>query len=130
MPKAANKVDFDNMTAEQVIAMYGKDELANMTFVEIEAKYGEEVAICAGIVADPDTRELTDEDLARMRPADEVAPHIVEAYRRGRGKQKAPTKDRISICLDADLTAHFRASGKGWQTRLNDTLRRAVFGNH
>ena len=130
MPKAANKVDFDNMTAEQVVAMYGKDELANMTFVEIEAKYGEEVAICAGIVADPDTRELTDEDLARMRPADEVAPHIVEAYRRSRGKQKAPTKDRISICLDADLTAHFRASGKGWQTRLNDTLRRAVFGNH
>ena len=130
MPKAANKVDFDNMTAEQVIAMYGKDELANMTFVEIEAKYGEEVAICAGIVADPNTRELTDKDLARMRPADEVAPHIVEAYRRGRGKQKAPTKDRISICLDADLTAHFRASGKGWQTRLNDTLRRAVFGDH
>lgn len=130
MPKAANKVDFDNMTAEQVVAMYGKDELANMTFVEIEAKYGEEVAICAGIVADPDTRELTDEDLARMRPAYEVAPHIVEAYRRGRGKQKAPTKERISICLDADLTAHFRASGKGWQTRLNDTLRRAVFGNH
>ena len=130
MPKAANKVDFDNMTAEQVVAMYGKNELANMTFVEIEAKYGEEVAICAGIVADPDTRELTDEDLARMRPADEVAPHIVEAYRRGRGKQKAPTKERISICLDADLTAHFRASGKGWQTRLNDTLRRAVFGNH
>ena len=130
MPKATNKVDFDSMTAEQVIAMYGKDELANMTFVEIEAKYGEEVAICAGIVADPDTRELTDEDLARMRPADEVAPHIVEAYRRGRGKQKAPTKDRISIYLDADLTAHFRASGKGWQTRLNDTLRRAVFGDH
>ena len=129
MRKTASKVDFENMTAEQIVALYGKDELAEMTFAEIEAKYGEEVAICAGIVADPDTRELTKEDFARMRPATEVAPHIVEGYRRTRGQQKAPTKDRISICLDADITAHFRATGKGWQTRLNDTLRRAVFGD-
>ena len=129
MRKTASKVDFENMTAEQIVALYGKDELAEMTFAEIEAKYGEEVAICAGIVADPDTRELTKEDFARMRPATEVAPHIVEGYRRTRGQQKAPTKDRISIYLDADITAHFRATGKGWQTRLNDTLRRAVFGD-
>ena len=117
-----------NMTAEEVVAKFGKDELANMTFAEIEAKYGEEVAICAGIVADPDTRELTEEDFARMRPVSEVAPHLIERHRRGRGKQKAPTKTPITIRLDADIAEHFRASGSGWQTRLNATLREALFG--
>ena len=105
-----------------------KDDLTTMTFDEIAAKYGEEAAINAGIAADPDTWELTTEDFAQMRPASEVHPEFVERWRRTRGKQKAPTKEHISIRLDADLAAHFRASGPGWQTRLNDTLRRAVFG--
>ena len=89
----------------------------------------EEEDINRGIALDPDSPEWTDEDFSRARPAAEVVPHIVEEYNRTRGKQKAPTKERISVRLDSDLTAHFRASGKGWQTRLNDTLRRAVFGS-
>ena len=63
-----------------------------------------------------------------MRPASEVIPTIVEAYRRTRGKQKAPVKEQITIRLDADVVAHFRNEGRGWQTRLNAALRRAVFG--
>ncbi|MCE2450450.1 MAG: BrnA antitoxin family protein [Candidatus Latescibacteria bacterium] len=35
----------------------------------------------------------------------------------------------MSIRLDADLAEHFRNSGPGWQMRLNDALRRAVFGD-
>ena len=85
------------MTAAEVVEKYGKDELANMSFDEIEAKYGEEVAICAGIVADPDTTEWTDENWSRARPAAEVVPHIVERWRRAKaGKQKLGTKERIT----------------------------------
>ncbi|MDE0459906.1 MAG: type II toxin-antitoxin system HicB family antitoxin [Chromatiales bacterium] len=52
----------------------------------------------------------------------------IERHRRGRGKQKAPTKTPITIRLDADIAEHFRATGPGWQTRLNATLREALFG--
>ena len=74
--------------------MPGNRDLKGLTFDEIAARYGEEAAIAAGIAADPDARELTDTDFARMRPASEVVPVIVEAYRRTRGKQKAPVACR------------------------------------
>lgn len=64
-----------------------------------------------------------------MRPAKEVLPDIVEEYTRSRGQrgpQKEPVKERITIRLDADVVAHFRATGKGWQTRLNDALKKQI----
>ena len=87
----------------------------------------EESAIHAAIEADPDSLELDEEWFARARPVSDEHPLIVERSRR-RGKQKAATKEHISIRLDADLAAHFRSTGPGWQTRLNNTLREAVFG--
>ena len=101
---------------------------SDLTFAQIEAEYGEETAINVGIGRDPDAPEWTEEDWARARPAIEVEPELVEWSRRTRGKQKAPVKELVSIRLDPDITAHFRATGPGWQTRLNDTLRKAVFG--
>ena len=95
---------------------------------EIATKHGEEAAIQAGIAADPDTRKLTEEDFFRMRPAFQVVPEVVEYWRRGRSRHKAPTKLQTTIRLDADLMVHFRAGGAGWQTRISDTLRQAVFG--
>jgi len=44
--------------------------------------------------------------------------------RRGRGPQKAPTKVLTSLRLDADVIAFFRAQGAGYQSRINDALRR------
>ena len=80
----------------------------------------EDAAIQRGIEADPDTFELTDEFVAGMRPAAEVLPHIVR-----RGPQKAARKVPVSIRLDADLVRRLRASGPGWQGRVNDLLRKA-----
>ena len=57
-----------------------------------------------------------------MRPASEVVPEIVEAYRRSRGLQKEPTKVPVSIRLDSEVVTYFRSQGKGWQTRINEIL--------
>jgi uncharacterized protein (DUF4415 family) len=44
--------------------------------------------------------------------------------RPGRGPQKAPTKILTSLRLDADVIAFFRSQGPGYQSRINDALRR------
>ena len=87
----------------------------------------EEAAIQRGIAADPDNPELTEEDFARMRPAREVVPEIVAEYeRRTRGPQKAPRKVPVTVRLDHDLVEKLRASGPGWQSRMNGLLRKAL----
>jgi len=43
--------------------------------------------------------------------------------RRARGPQKAPLKVPTTIRFDADVLAELKASGKGWQTRVNDAMR-------
>ena len=44
--------------------------------------------------------------------------------RRGRGPQKAPTKVLTTVRLDADVISFFRAQGSGYQSRINDALKR------
>lgn len=75
---------------------------------------------------DYENPEWTREDFARARPASEVVPAVVAAYRRVRGPQRRPTKRLISLRLDPDVIDHFRARGPGWQARINSTLRKAV----
>ena len=47
-------------------------------------------------------------------------------FRRGCGPQKTPTKVSTTVRVDADVLAYFRATGPGYQTRMNDALRRAM----
>lgn len=46
--------------------------------------------------------------------------------RRGRGLQKTPTKRPLSLRLSPEVIEYFQATGKGWQTRINDVLRKYV----
>ena len=46
--------------------------------------------------------------------------------KRGRGPQRAPTKVLTTVRLDADILAFFKAQGSGYQTRINDELRKVV----
>ena len=61
-------------------------------------------------------------------PNDEaaVAAFWAKAAVRTRGAQKSPTKVPTTIRFDADVLAALKASGKGWQTRVNEAMREWV----
>src|SRR3990172_536110 len=46
--------------------------------------------------------------------------------RHGRGPQKTPTKVLTTVRLNADVLAFFKAQGSGYQTRINNELRKVV----
>lgn len=73
-----------------------------------------------------DSPPLTDEMLRSMRPLSETNPELIAAVRRYRGQQKAPTKQMVTLRLDPDVVEAFRATGTGWQRRMNDALRKAA----
>jgi len=61
--------------------------------------------------------------LRKLRPASEALPELVQAYRRSRGRPKlAHPKDLVSLRLDVNVIAAFKADGPGWQTRINAVL--------
>jgi len=48
-----------------------------------------------------------------------------QLVRRGRPKSAAP-KMRVTLRIDSDVLEAFRKTGDGWQTRINDALRKAI----
>jgi uncharacterized protein (DUF4415 family) len=75
----------------------------------------EDATITAAAMSDPDSIPLTDEEWKEVEKTGRVG-------RRGRPKA-GTTKEHITLRVDADIVAAFRASGSGWQSRINDILR-------
>ncbi len=71
------------------------------------------------------TREMSEKAVTFS----ELPQGLQEKLRRFRGPQKKPTKVPTTVRLDADVLAALRATGKGWQTRMNDALRDLVAKN-
>lgn len=68
-------------------------------------------------------------------PYDPNDPQAVAAFwaaatvRRGRGRPPvAVPRPTLNMRVDADVLAAFKATGPGWQTRINAVLRQAVQG--
>jgi uncharacterized protein (DUF4415 family) len=76
---------------------------------------------------DHELPELGDDFFARARPAAEVMGEafMERARRPGRPRSAAP-KIEVKIRLDAQVVEHLRETGKGWQTRVNAELAKAV----
>ena len=72
----------------------------------------EDAAITAAAMSDPDARPLTDEEWEAVKPRLRVGRPPAEVR-----------KVSTTIRFDADLLAAMKASGPGWQTRVNDAMR-------
>jgi len=83
------------------------------------------------IAADTDAPEATDEQLSRARPFTVAFPELAANMRSGVthrpiGRPHNPArKVSVSLRLDPDVLEKFKGAGPGWQTRINDALRKA-----
>lgn len=77
---------------------------------------------------DLDNPEWTKADFAKAGRPDAVLPaEVLAAFpRTTRGAQKAPTKVPLSIRLSPEVVAHYKATGPGWQTRIDEDLKKAA----
>ena len=70
----------------------------------------EDAQITAAALTDPDNLPLTDAELSQ--------------FKRMRGRPLGSgTKEQVTLRLDTEILEQFRATGNGWQTRINEALR-------
>lgn len=77
----------------------------------------EDAAITNAALSDPDARPLTDEEWAAAKPGVRRVGRPVAAVR----------KVSTTIRFDADVLEAMKATGPGWQTRVNDAMRALLF---
>lgn len=73
---------------------------------------------------DGEVGDLSKVDTFAFKPFSAL-PASLQAKLRGRPKATT-TKEPVKIRLDADVLQALRATGDGWQTRINDTLRASL----
>ncbi len=76
-----------------------------------------------------EVREWTKEDFARAVPFSQLPESLQTklcSLKKPRGPQKSPTKEVVTIRLSRDVVERLRASGPGWQTRVDTALRQWV----
>ena len=56
----------------------------------------------------------------------DLRPSDLARIRGKRGPQKVPTKIPVSIRLSPEVVKHFKEKGPGWQSKIDDALRKIV----
>lgn len=79
---------------------------------------------------DRENPEWTKEDFAKAKRVWDIPElaHLSNRKRGERGPQKSPTKQQVTLRLDRDVVERFRSTGAGWQSRINEALRKAKVG--
>ena len=71
-----------------------------------------------------EVRELTRDDFKHFQPASDVLPKELAAILPKRGRPAGLSKKiSTTVRFDNDILAAFKATGKGWQSRMNSALR-------
>jgi len=69
-----------------------------------------------------EVRELTEDDFKAAIPFSALPASLQAKLRTPRGPQVAPRKERITIRLSHEVVEHFRATGPGWQAKMDRVL--------
>jgi len=68
-------------------------------------------------------RRMSDADIVRDGDAPEWNPELFARSAARKGLRPVPKKALLSLRVDADVVAWFRAQGAGYQSRMNALLR-------
>ena len=79
-------------------------------------------------LVDDENPEWTEEDFANARPASEVLPPELYAKLISGKVEIVPDQPTIQVRLSLDerVVEAFKAKGPDWQSRINETLKKAV----
>jgi uncharacterized protein (DUF4415 family) len=80
----------------------------------------------AHVVAPAEYEELPEISAALLERARYRVGGRLKAHPRRRGPQKAPTKIPLSLRLSPEVVRHFRSKGPGWQSRIDEALKKFV----
>jgi uncharacterized protein (DUF4415 family) len=79
---------------------------------------------------DDDAPEWSEADFKNAKRLSGMPADFQQAIRRTRGPQKSPTKVQTTIRFDPDVLDGLKATGQGWQTRVNDAMREWLRSHH
>jgi uncharacterized protein (DUF4415 family) len=80
------------------------------------------------VIIDEDNPEWSPDDFARAKTGEDIPAHIRAAFPKTRGRPAGSNKQLVSLRIDRDVIERFRASGPGWQSRINEVLKSATHG--
>ena len=121
---------YDENGKEMVV--YTTEELAALQRLPGAGREMTDAEITAAALADPDTVPPSASDTpftgksGREALAELFPPETVEDLLTPRRPKAERPKIQFTARFDADIVEHFRSTGKGWQVRMEEVLRKAI----
>jgi len=84
------------------------------------------------MASDQENPEWTKADFAQAKGPEELPAELLAALPNTKGKRGRPVgslssnKQQVTLRLDKDVLATYKGKGPGWQSQLNDDLRKAI----
>lgn len=76
--------------------------------------------------------EWTEADFANAKGPEELPAELLAAFPNTKGKRGRPLgsltslKQQVTLRIDKDVLASYKSQGRGWQSKLNEDLRKAA----
>ena len=80
-------------------------------------------------ITDSDNPEWTEADFRRASvPAAKLPADILAQFAGTGHSSEGPAAEKVSISLElsAEVVTHFKATGPGWQARIDEALKRSI----
>lgn len=84
------------------------------------------------MTSETENPEWTEADFANAKGPADLPPELLAAFPKTKVKRGRPVgsltsnKERVTLRLDKDAVAALKATGRGWQSRINEAVRKAA----